>query len=449
MIMNKFIAKHIIFPLHEAALGRSTMHCLAELEKTQYLDDKSLGVHQTNKLQALVEHAYKNVPYYHDLFDDLGLKPSDMRSLEDIKKIPLLSKKEIRSKDSSFIAKNIKPLTRWTTGGSTGEPLIFYVDNLRMSYNAAAKLRSRRWWGVDMGDTELCFWGSPIENSSQTKFKTFRDNLLNIKLLSAYHLTKEIMEHYTRAIKKMKPRHIFGYGTGLFIFAKYIIENKHDLSDCGIKVVFSTAEKLYDFQKRIISQAFCCPVADNYGGRESGFIGCECPEGKMHLSSDKMIIEIIKDGKPVKNGQEGEVVITNLNSYGMPFLRYRTDDIGVIDDKQCTCGRTLPVLTKILGRSQDVIVAPNGKIIHWVFFMKLIEGIEGVEQFRVTQKKIDDISIAIVPNKKFSNGSIEPIKKNIIDMVGSPINIDIELCESIPLNKSGKFKWIISELNNS
>lgn len=445
--MHPSIIKNFIFPLHEWLLGRDTLACLEELEKTQWYSKQQLEDLQFIKIKALLQHAQENVPYYKGLFAKSNFVPEKMKSSDDFQKVPFLTKNDIRKNTQDMIASNAKKLTQWSTGGSTGHPLIFYVDNERIACDIAAKIRSRRWWGVDIGDRELCFWGSPIEINAQSRLKKVRDKFINTRLLSVYDLTKDSMNCYVQILKKFRPKHIFGYGTGLYIFARFILENKVNLNDINIKVIFSTAEVLSDYKREIIEETFNCPVADGYGGRDGGFITHECPQKQMHISSDQLYIEIINGDRPAKQGEEGEIVVTNFHSYGMPFIRYKMGDIAVLSETSCSCGRHLPVLKKLLGRSQDVIITEEGRIIHWVFFMKLIEGLKGIEQFRVVQKGLDKICIDIVKNSLFESVCVQMIVDKIKQNMGENTDVEINFPQHIPMEKSGKFKWIISELN--
>jgi len=331
------------------------------------------------------------------------------------------------------------------TGGSTGEPLIFYVDRRRISYDRAAHLRARRWWGIDIGEKEIVLWGSPVELSTQDKLKDIRDWLFNTRLLSAFKMSKTMMFKYAKIIKKYRPKHIFGYPSSIYLFSQFLEKHNIDLSNIGIKVIFVTADMLYDFQRKAIQETFKCPVANGYGGRDSGFIAHECPARSMHITDD-IYVEFISTNKPVEPGERGEIIVTHLDNYAMPFIRYRTGDVASPEHKTCTCGRGSPLMSNIEGRTTDFIITPNGKIMHALSLIYILRDLEGIEAFKIIQKKKDYLIIKIVKNQKFTAGTQSRIKDEIIKTMETPVHIEIQFVNEIEPEKSGKYRYVISEV---
>ena len=445
--MYSLLIKHILFPLHERLLGRQTLACLQELEKIQWHPLEKIREYQWQKLKALLNHAYKNVPFYQKRFKQIGATPEDIKSFEDFAKLPFLTKKDIRENFSDICACNLskRDFIRMNTGGSTGEPLIFYVDRRRIGYDRAAHLRARRWWGIDIGEKEIVLWGSPIELSTQDKLKDIRDWLFNTRLLSAFKMSEAMMFKYAKIIKKYRPKHIFGYPSSIYLFSQFLKKHNIDLSNIGIKVIFVTADMLYDFQRKTIQETFQCPVANGYGGRDSGFIAHECPAGSMHITED-IYVEFINTNKPVEPGERGEIIVTHLDNYVMPFIRYRTGDVASPENKICVCGRSSPLMSNIEGRTTDFIITPSGKIMHALSLIYILRDLEGIEAFKIIQKKKDYLIIKIVKNQKFTAKTQNKIKDEIIKTMESPVHIEFQFVNEIEPEKSGKYRYVISEV---
>lgn len=445
--MQAYVIKHILFPLHEKVLRRPTLRALTELERIERLPSEHIQEYQWRKLKALLRHAYQHVPYYRYLFQKLDFHPQDLRDWSDFAKLPFLTKEIIRHNIGSLKAKNLGPkdFIRMNTGGSTGEPLIFYVDRRRVAYDRAAHFRARRWWGVEIGEREVVLWGSPIELSAQDRLKECRDKVFNTKLLSAFRMSEEKMREYAQIIKKYRPKHMFGYASSFYLFSKFLRAHNIDLKDLGLKVIFVTADTLYDYQRAFISETFGCPVANGYGGRDLGFVAHECPLGGMHLTED-IYVEIIRDNKPVQPGELGEIVVTHLDNYAMPFIRYRSGDLAILSDKLCPCGRGSTLLKGIEGRATDFIVTPSGKIMHALSLIYILRDLPDIKAFKVIQKAKDYLVILLVKGPGFSENTEGKIKEEVRKIMEAPININFQYVKEIEPEKSGKYRYVVSEV---
>lgn len=446
--MNPFLVKNVFFPIYEKIRGWDTLKCLKELRKTQWYPEEKIKEYQWRKLKSLLQHAYDNVPYYRNMFKKLKIHPNDISSFQDFKKIPCLTKKDIKKDINSFISKDARKrgMIKMNTGGSTGEPLIFYVDKRRISYDRASHIRAREWWGIDVGDREIVLWGSPIETTSQDRIKDIRDWFFNTKLLSAFKTSEEKMIKYAKIIKHFNPRHIFGYGSSIYLFCKTMMKKGIYLKNLDVKVVFVTADMLYDHHRKLIEEYFKCPVANGYGSRDGGFIAHECPEGNMHLT-ENIYVEILNNGKEVNYGEMGEVVITHLDNYTMPFIRYRTGDWAILSKKSCSCGRKLEIMESIEGRTTDFITTSKGKVMHALSLIYILRDIEGIEAFKIIQKRLDHLEIEIVRNNYFSFKSEEKIRKKIVQvMEDRNVKIDFKYPDHIKMEPSGKHRYVVSKV---
>jgi phenylacetate-CoA ligase len=415
--------------------GHSTLSNLRELERVQALTPQELRRIQKKKLEAFIEYVHEHVPYYSQL---LPQNPS-------LTDIPMLTKKQIRENVERLCSDRANGLQRSNTGGSTGEPLIFYLGKRRISADVAAKLRATRWWGVDIGDREAVIWGSPVELGKQDRIRQFRDWIFRTRLLSAFDMTEETMLGYLNFMKTFKPLHVFGYPSSISLLCKFARARNIRLDDIGVKVVFCTAEKLFDFQRHLISETFSAPVANGYGGRDSGFIAHECPDGTMHITDENIIIEIVdEDGSLVPNGTAGEIVVTHLESHDFPFLRYKTGDIGILSDDTCSCGRGLSILKSVEGRSTDFIVTSRGTIMHGLALIYVVRDIEGIKEFKIVQEDYDKIRLFLSVNETFTEHTEDIIREGFKNRLGESVVINIVYKDRISPERSGKFRYVES-----
>jgi len=445
-LYTKLVA-NIIFPLHERLKKHDTVRIREELEKTQWLSPQELKALQTARLKTFLIDVEQHVPYYQQLFNQLKFNPNNVASLEDLKKLPLTAKPLIREHSEQLKADDAVGLAKFNTGGSSGEPLIFYIGNKRVSHDVAAKWRATRWWGVDIGDPEAVIWGSPIELSGQDKIKLVRDKLLRTHLIPAFEMSPAKIDGFIQQIKTLKPKMLFGYPSALAHIATHAEKIGQVLNDLGIKVAFVTSERLYDHQRAKIEQVFACPVANGYGGRDAGFIAHQCPEGQMHITAEDIIVEIIdNNGNVLPYDQAGEIVVTHLATRDFPFIRYRTGDVGVLSDEKCRCGRGLPLLKEIQGRTTDFIIAQDGTVLHGLALIYVLRDISGVESFKITQHSVGETTVQIVKNQQYNQENDAKIQSEFKQRLGQDVQISVEYVSEIAKEKSGKFRYVISHV---
>ncbi len=257
------------------------------------------------------------------------------------------------------------------------------------------------------------------------------------------------MDEYVAIIKKYKPKHIFGYPSSIYILSKFAKQSNIKLHGIGVKVVFCTAERLYDYQRELISDVFNAPVANGYGGRDAGFIAHECPQGGMHITAESIIVEIVdQKGNSLPPGCKGEIVITHLDSHDFPFIRYKTGDIGVLSDDICSCGRGLPLLKNIEGRTTDFVVTPEGKIMHGLSLIYVLRELRGIKEFKIIQEEPDHFIVDIVRDADFKIENETLIRSGFQKRIGTDIIIDFNYLPKINAEKSGKFRYVVSKVHH-
>jgi phenylacetate-CoA ligase len=437
----------VLFPLHDRVRGLASLALRRRLEETQWWSPERIEALRVARLTAFLRDAARDVPYYRALFARIGAAPDDVRTLEDLARLPMLAKADIRADPAALESERAGPLKRSNTGGSSGEPLVFHLGRARRTHDVAAKWRATRWWSVDIGDPEIVVWGSPIELSAQDRLRTLRDRLFRSKLLPAFAMSPAALDGFVAEIRRMRPRMLFGYPSALAHVARHAAAHGVRLDDCGIRVAFVTAERLYDDQERDIARGFGCRVANGYGGRDAGFIAHACPEGSLHISAEDIIVETVgANGAQVPPGEPGEIVVTHLASGDYPFVRYRTGDVGVLDARTCACGRGLPVLKSIEGRSTDFMVAADGTVLHGLALIYVVRDLPGIAGFRIVQETRERTRVEVVPAQGYGHAVKDAIVSGMRARLGAAVTVDVEEVLRIEPERSGKYRYVVSRV---
>ena len=437
-----------LFPLHERLKGHTSVRRLHELERSQWWTGEQIEAERGRRLRTFLVNVQVHVPYYRELFARTGFEPGAVQSVADLARLPLLTKAVIRSNAETLKADDAAALKRYSTGGSSGEPLVFFIGRDRVSHDVAAKWRATRWWGVDIGDPEVVVWGSPIELGAQDRLRGIRDRILRTSLLPAFEMSAAKLDEFVAAIRRIRPRMIFGYPSALAHIARHARQCGQRLDNLGIAVAFVTSERLYDHQRAEIEQGFGCGLANGYGGRDAGFVAHECPQHGMHVSAEDIVIEIIAaDGRGLPNGQIGEIVVTHLATCDFPFIRYRTGDFAMLDDATCPCGRGLPLLKEIQGRSTDFVVAHDGTVMHGLALIYVLREMPEIASFKIVQESRERVRVLVVPVQSLSVAVRDAIGEGLRARLGKAVTVEIEEVGEIPAERSGKFRYVVSNID--
>jgi phenylacetate-CoA ligase len=240
---------------------------------------------------------------------------------------------------------------------------------------------------------------------------------------------------------------LFGYPSALTHIARHAERRGQRMDDLGIRVAFVTSERLYDEQRAAIQRVFGCKVANGYGGRDAGFIAHECPAGGMHLTAEDIVVEIVDAaGRVLPPEQAGEVVVTHLATREFPFIRYRTGDVAVLGAEPCACGRGLPVLKEIQGRTTDFVVAADGTVMHGLALIYILRDLPGVQEFKIVQESLQATRILIVGDDRFDPACVPEIQAKAWARLGAGVDITVELVHDIPPERSGKHRYVVSHV---
>lgn len=435
-----------VFPLHETLKGHESVRVRKALERSQWLSAAELDALRMAGLKRLLTIAGAEVPYYRELFRNEGFDPARLERFEDLSALPRLTKEAIRANGEAMKrpGATLRPMS---TGGSTGAPLRFYLSAERVSHDVAAKWRATRWWGVDIGDPEIVLWGSPIELGRQDRARLWRDRLFRTTLLPAFEMSAARVREFLAEIGRRRPRMLFGYPSALAHLAASAEREGRRLDHAGIKVAFVTGEVLYPEQRSAIERVFGCRVANGYGGRDAGFIAHECPSGGMHLTAEDLVVELLDgEGRPVPAGTAGEITVTHLATADFPFIRYRTGDMAVAATGTCPCGRTLPRLSAIEGRTTDFVVASDGTVLHGLSLIYVMRELESVDSFRIVQESLDRTRVEVVAPEPISDAMRRTIEEGFRARLGSGVRVEVERVEAIAAEASGKYRYVQSRV---
>ena len=417
------------------------------LEKTQWYSRDDIESLQLQKLQALLKSAKEHSPWHATRIKNSGINLENL-TLEEFKKLPTMTKTDAQQHGNKKAWHEVPGGSfRYTTGGSSGQPLIFHYGRSRQASDAAGRIRARRWWGVNAGDREVYLWGAPVELNKTDRIKTIRDRLLNQLVLNAFEMSPENMSIYLTVMQKFNPKCIYGYASSVALLASYARQNGRQLSLPDLKVVCTTGEPLYPEQRKLISEFFNVPVANEFGSRDAGFIAHANSHQQMLLLSESNILEVLDpEGNPAKPGEMGEAVMTGLCSEAQPFIRYRTGDMVKLSTEPDKEGRGLHVIDEIVGRNTDFLVHEDGSIVHALAAIYVMRETGGVEQFKITQQAINEFEILIVTNLFWNSDSLKIIEEKFRLRFGKGCKTHLQLVNNIAPEASGKIRQVVSKI---
>ena len=418
-----------------------------ELEQSQWLSPEALQELQLAKLQRLLAHAYEHVPFYRQRFAVAGLHPRNIETLTDLRRIPILTKRDVQTHLNDLVATNCNrtQLRRNATGGSTGVTTVFYQDAESQAYHIASKLRYQKWYGFELGDKRAFLWGAARDVPSMSLRARLGLKLKRERWLNSYGVSVESMKNFAQEMRAWNPSFLVGYSSSLYLFARFL--RRHGLDGIHPRAIESSAEKLYDFQRELIEEVFGCQVLDAYGSREFGGLAAECKQHRgLHILADVHYVELIKNGQPVAEGDFGDIIVTDLHSYAMPLIRYQIGDLGRPQPGTCPCGRGFPLIAEIVGRSNAIVTTPSGRYVHGSFFSHLFYGLEEVQKFRVHQKSLTEVDVLIKSDDGLPPEKLEAIRREMQDHLGGKVVLTFKFVDTIPPLPSGKLGYLVSDV---
>ncbi len=451
----KALIKYLIHPLWMIKDGKASLfRYLSAFERSQFNEPERIREAQFNRVREIVRYAYENCPFYRKRFDSIGMHPSDLKNLEDFLRIPYLTKTDIQENLQELTSQSMKKedLVPNRTGGSTGQPIRFYHDRKRVVSMEASAIRHDRWAGHDIGDKLAVVWGHREDLSVLGSLKgRIRERLLlRGRILDSSSMSHDAMKHFALELIKFQPKTILAYANAMFLFARFCRE--HRITGIRPEAIITSAEVLHDHERAEIEGTFLCRVFNRYGCREVSVIASECEEHTgMHINADALYVEFMKDnGEPAKKGEIGDIIITDLYNFGMPFIRYRIEDMGSPLDEICPCGRGLPMMDMVAGRVTDFLLTPEGKRISGAALtIYVIANTPGVRQAQFVQNKEDELVLKIVRGGDFNEDSIRFLENSLPGFFGRTMHIEFQFVDEIPKEASGKYRFSVCNIKKS
>lgn len=397
---------------------------------------------QNRALRRVLTIAATHVPFYRERWTPAQCAAAMEGELASL---PLLEKDSIRANPRAFVNSRSRsfPTFVFHTSGTTGTPVktIWKASEIRDSL-AVREVRSAGWAGVSFGMPRATFSGRLVEPDPQSRGPFHRYNAVERQTyLSAFHLAPSTAAQYVEVLRKNNVRWMTGYAVSFYLLARYILDQRLDVPP--LSALVTTSEKLTAEMRHVMEEAYQCRVFEEYSTVENSLFASECEKGKLHVSPDVGVVEILRgDGTPCDPRETGEVVATCLMRHHQPFIRYRLGDLAAWDDAGCTCGRTMPVIKEIVGRLEDVVVGPDGR--EMVRFHGIFVAQPHVREGQIVQETVDRIVARVVPSNGFSNFDADDIVQRIRQRLGPQVTVNVETVERIPRSAAGKYKAVIS-----
>jgi phenylacetate-CoA ligase len=447
--MIDIINRYLIFPAYMKWNNDTRLRYLKKYQVNQWLSSDELQSRQFADFQSIIRYAYEQVPFYTRRFDSVGIRPEDIRCPDDVKLIPMLTKKDLQENLESLVSLVCPPSQRYrdSSGGSTGQPTTFYGDLSACPSKDAAMLLTDTWTGWRVGEKSAYLWGADREVNRVRNLKeqfvqkfVFRKSILN-----AFRMNDQDMDSFARFMQKESPAVIVAYSNAIYRFALFV--QQHGISGIAPKGIVCSAETLLEDRRKTIESVFNCKALSRYGSREVGLIGSECQHQQgLHINTAGVYLELMPVVKEAADSP-CEIIITDLENRAMPFIRYNTGDTSYPVNKRCDCGRGLPLIGCITGRTSDFIVHPDGNLIHGEYFSHAFYGIPGVVQFQIVQPTISVIEIKVVANHLFTAAGGEQIRNKICEAFDERVCITVAVVDEIPTPPSGKYRFAISHVS--
>ena len=449
-IMLSSIRRKIITPIWAIKNKSPILIHQKYLEHSQYFSESRLKEIQWKKVRSIINYAYYNNSYYNEVFKNIGFDPEDLKTPENIRELPLLTKTDIRNNRKKLLSKGYRTsnLYHAKTGGSTGRPIEILRTVRCMELKKACTLRHNRWVGWELGETVGAVWGNPTRE--KTLNARIKSALLGpVLYLDTMSLNEESVLTFAKMWLKRKPTLLYGHAHSLFLLAKIV--SSLCIAEIRPKGIISTSMTLLPHERSEIERVFGEIVFDRYGCEEVSLIASECEKHEgMHLNVDHLYIEFLKeDGTYAQDGENGAIVVTDLLSKAMPLIRYRVEDVGIPLSRKCSCGRGLPLMENLSGRMADFLSKKDGTLVAGLSLIeRTLTAIPGIDQMQIIQESLSKFVLNIVRDAEFSEETQKKLSYELTNVFGHDISISINFLARIFPEKSGKYRFSISKVSN-
>ena len=448
--MIEFAYRHLILPAYETVLHRrKNFRYWRELEKSQWLPRAEVEKIQFENLKRLISHAFAKCAYYRDRWSEMGLSPETLKAPEDFRRWPIMARDQfVQNRERIRAEVPGMRFIKKATSGSTGAPLQIEYDTGSEERRYGAMYRGYSWAGASPGTKQLMLWGMAL--GKRPLLRAWKDDLYHAiyrrRVMNSFELSEERVPEFLAILNRHKPDHLIAYTNPLYTFAREI--EARGLTPHSPKSIVVGAEKLYDFQRELIQRVFRAPVFETYGSREFMLMAAECERHQgLHLTTEHLLIEVLNDdGSPTPDGEEGNVVVTDLFNYGMPFVRYINNDRAVAGWKQCPCGRGLPLMRPPTGRTLDVITTPDGRRVPGEFFPYLLKDFASLRRYQAVQDAPDHCEVRLLLGGEWHPQDQRKVEDGLRQALGPSMRFDIVMVDDIPLSKAGKLQVVVNKV---
>ena len=440
-----------LMPLHHWKLSSTALRYYYQLRRSQWLGAEEIGELQEARLRLLVTHAHRHAPYYREMFQRLGIDPDEIRHLDDLQRLPILSPDTIRRNlhfDLMSDSHDKRQMLPISTSGSNGEPLRLYAERTQLEMRWATSMRNAEWTGYRFGDRQVRLWDVPLARPWLQALRERLDAALARRAAfpggaldgDALRRTAEFLRRHSGVL-------VQGDAATLQLIGS-VLEARRG-SRPRVRGVIPSGQTLSAAQRAALERAFRAPVFDRYGSRAFSTIAHECDaHGGYHVNAESYIVEIVRDGRPARPGESGDVLVTDLSNYCVPLIRYATGDRAVATDRRCACGRGLPLIESIDGRRLALIVGVDGRVVPGTFFTDVLSD-EGhlVRQFQILQSEPGALQLRIVKGPRFSETGLHRLLDLFRRHLGAGLVIDVETVPRIPPDETGAHSPVLSRLS--
>lgn len=456
IFLKEFLLNLYACSLHRKRFGKHYKENLKFLRDSQWWNREQYELFQMKRLKEILLASSKHVPFYKERFSEQEIENIFEHSKtvrEVLSFFPIVEKTTLKENIEAFTSDDptLKTVGYSSTSGTTGMPLKVPVDQFTEQISQAYLRRFYDWMGLPEKFRSIRFSGNVIVSGNQIRPPFWVENKIRNQLfMSTYHISETTMPFYIQKIEDYKPSLLDGYPSAIGFIANYIRRNGIKLSFFP-KAVATTAETLEDHVRADIETAFNCKVFNQYGSAEGAPLITECPEGSLHINPETGIIEFMNaEGNNAQAGEIAEMVITSFRNRKLPLIRYRIGDIAVLSKNQneCACGRKMPCVDRILGRMDDILYTPDGKIIGMVNY-RIFESAQHVLKSQVVQKDRNRYLIKVIKDREYSKNDEENIFNRARLVFGENAHIEFEYLADIPLSANGKYKCVVNEWKTS
>jgi phenylacetate-coenzyme A ligase PaaK-like adenylate-forming protein len=445
---HAFLLREVVNPLRAAWKHDPYLRHYRALRRSQFDPPAVIAGRQWAAVRDLLRHAQETVPFYERRFREAGIDVATMRAPEDLRRLQLLTKADIREHGHEMISRLFRDckLTSKTTSGSTGVSLQVWVDEESMRFKWACRLRSDEWSGWRIGEPVAMIWGNP-EYLKHGWRGRLRNSLIDrSRHLDTLKMDEGTMARYAADLARRPPSLIFGHAHSVYLLAEFVRER--GLAAIRPTGIITSSMVLHEWQRRVIENVFACKVTNRYGCEEVSLIACECERHEgLHVNCDGVYVELIRDGRPVGPGEPGSVVVTDLSNRAMPIIRYQVGDMAAWAEKPCSCGRGFPLLDRIEGREADYVTTARGELISGISLTENFAVlVPGIAQVQIIQEEINRFTFRVVRGNDFGPESVRRIAELVAQRFGPDARYQCEYVVSIPQEPSGKYRFCMSKV---